>query len=214
MSILLVGSEGSMGTRYKRILDYLGRSYKCYDTKLSTPLEEAAMGCDRAIIATPTRLHAESILDILSVMPSKPILCEKPIDKDLKVLKDILQKCKDAKTDLRMVFQYKRIYNNDGLIGPSHYNYFRHGDDGLAWDCIQIIGLAKGTVNLEETSPVWSCAINGQKLQIQNMDWAYIEYIRDWLTFPSLCIGPDEILAIHEKVHNFINSARFLNGST
>jgi hypothetical protein len=212
--ILLVGSEGGMGTRYKRILEHLGRAYKCYDTKLSTSLDEAAKGCDRAIIATPTIHHAESILDILSVMPSKPILCEKPIDKDLKVLKDILKRCKDVQTDLRMVFQYKSIYNNDGLIGPSHYDYFRHGDDGLAWDCIQIIGLAHGTVSLKEKSAVWSCQINGQKLHIQNMDWAYIYYIQDWLTLPALCIGPDEILEIHEKVHQYINAARFFNGST
>jgi hypothetical protein len=212
--ILLVGSEGGMGTRYKRILEYLGRPYSCYDKKLSTPLDEAAKGCDRAIIATPTSLHAESIMDILSVMPSKPILCEKPIDKDLKVLKDILKRCKDVQTDLRMVFQYKRIYNNDGLVGPSHYDYFRHGDDGLAWDCIQIIGLAKTTVSLQEKSPFWSCAINGQRLHIQNMDFAYVAYIQDWLTLPSLCIGPDEILEIHEKVHEYIKAARYFNGST
>lgn len=214
MKILIMGSEGIMGTRYKRILEYLGRPYSCFDTKLSTPLKEAALGCDRAIVATPTMHHAESILEVLDVMPSRPILCEKPIDKDLKILKNILERCKESKSDLRMVFQYKRVYNNDGLIGPSHYDYFRHGDDGLAWDCIQIIGLAKSTISLREKSPIWSCEINGQKLHIQNMDWAYIAYIQDWLTLPSLCVGPDEILEIHEKVHQYINSARFFNGST
>ncbi len=212
--ILLVGSEGNMGTRYKRTLDFLGRKYSCYDTKLSTSLEEAAEGCDRAIVATPTAIHAKSIMDILSVMPSKPILCEKPIDKDLTVLKDILKKCRDANSDIRMVFQYKKVYKDDGLVGPSHYNYFRHGDDSLIWDCIQIIGLSRGTVSLKETSPMWSCAINGQMLKIQHMDWAYVDYISDWLTMPSLCIGPQEILEIHEKVHQYINASRFFNGST
>lgn len=208
MKILIMGSEGSMGTRYKRILEYLGVRFSCYDTKLGIPLDEVAFGCDRVIIATPTHLHAQHIIEALNVLPSKPILCEKPIDKDLTVLKTVLEKCREANTDLRMVMQYKKVYKDDGLIGPSHYDYFKHGNDSLIWDCIQIIGLARGTVTLRESSPVWSCAINGQMLKIQNMDFAYVEYINDWLKMPSLCVGPQEILAIHEKV------LKVANGST
>ena len=207
MKVLLLGSEGGMGRRYKAILDYLRIPYSCYDLKLFGSLEEASLGCDRAIIATPTNFHAESIVDVLRVLPGKPILCEKPIVKDILSLKDILSKCAEAKSDLRMVFQYRKVYKDDGMIGPSHYDFFRHGDDSLIWDCIQIIGLARGTVKLSESSPVWSCAINGQMLKLSLMDWAYIEYVNDWLKSPSLCVGPQEILEIHEK------TARLANGT-
>ena len=207
MKVLLLGSEGNMGKRYKAILDYLRIPFSCYDIKLFGLLEEAAEGCDRAIIATPTNFHAESILDVLCVLPGKPILCEKPIDKNITVLKDLLERCAEAKSDLRMVFQYRKVYKDDGMIGPSHYDYFRHGDDSLLWDCIQIVGLARGTVKLSESSPVWSCAINGQMLKLNMMDWAYVEYISDWLKSPMLCVGPAEILEIHEKVTRLANGA-------
>ena len=207
MKVLLVGSEGNMGKRYKAILDYLRIPFSCFDVKLFGTIEEAAEGCDRAIIATPTAHHATSIYQVLKVLPAKPILCEKPIDKDISVLKMILSDCAVNGSDLRMVFQYRKVYKDDGMIGPSHYDFFKHGDDSLLWDCIQIVGLARGTVKLSESSPVWSCAINGQMLKQNMMDWAYVEYISDWLKSPMLCVGPSEILEIHEKI------VRLANGS-
>lgn len=199
MKVLIVGSEGNMGQRYKMILKYLKVPFSCFDTKLETSLLAASLDCDRAIIATPTEHHTSNIRDVMKYLKG-PILCEKPICKDLLELGKLLDECKANGTDLRMVYQYKKVYRDDVLAGPSYYNYFKHGSDGLNWDCIQIIGLARGSVRISENSPFWNCVINGQTLRIQDMDMAYVEYVADWLKSPVLCAGPDEILDAHKKV--------------
>lgn len=206
MKVLIIGSEGNMGARYRAILDYLHVPYARYDLKLNIPIEQAAIGCDRTLIATPTPFHAESIRQAIRHVQG-PILCEKPITKDIAELKALLAECHEAKCDLRMVYQYKKVYKDDGMIGPSHYDFFKHGEDSLIWDCIQIVGLARGTVKLSQTSPVWSCAINGQMLKLGAMDWAYCEYVSDWLKAPMLCVGSQEILEIHEKTARLANGA-------
>jgi len=127
----------------------------------------------------------------------KPILCEKPICKDLSVLRDLMAECRDAKTRIQMVSQYDYLVDNESW-GDSHWDYFKSGNDGLAWDCIQIISHAETRPVLKNTSPVWSCSVNGRKLQIEEMDYAYIWMIRDWLSSPRDDI--ERIVKSHEAV--------------
>jgi hypothetical protein len=83
--------------------------------------------------------------------------------------------------------------------GPSHYNYFRHGNDGILWDCMQIIGLANGPVEIKEDSPIWDCVINGNRLNLSDMDGAYVSFIRSWLN-GNLRQNFIEVVEIHRKV--------------
>lgn len=206
MKVLLMGALGSMGSRYCAILKHLGVDYSIYDVQLRMSLESAAQGCDRVLIATPTQAHTFSIRDAIRVLPGKPILCEKPITKDMVELSKLIAECAEAKSDLRVVFQYKRAYLDDFGSGPTHYNFYRHGGDGLYWDCIQIIGLARGLVTLREDSPIWDCVINGTRLSIADMDRAYVAYLADWLHNPELCVGVKDILSIHKKVQELIDA--------
>ena len=142
---------------------------------------------------------------MIRVLPGKPILCEKPITTNIEQLSEVIKECQAAKSDLRVVYQYKKAYIDDFNHGPTHYNFYRHGGDGLQWDCIQIIGLARGLVTLREDSPIWDCVINGQRLNIGDMDRAYVSYVADWLHNPELCVGVNDILAIHKKVKEFVH---------
>lgn len=203
MKVLIIGSEGSMGKRYQAILDYIGHEKVLADKKddrIEICLK--AMQSDRIIIATPTETHAQ----ILHwVMPQgKPILCEKPVCKNLDELVEIISYAKWNKTPLAMVMQYKYLVEPESE-GPSSYNYFRHGNDGLIWDCFQIIALAKGEVTLAEDSPYWQCQINGQRLSIESMDSAYVTMLREWIEKPYSDV--ENLYAIHEKVSKYANSA-------
>lgn len=193
--ILLIGANGSMGKRYQAILRYLGKDFRAVDKETrGSLLSSAAIRCSSAIIATPTQTHEEVISTLI---PSRiPILCEKPVTKNLKALDEILSTVKKNKTPFQMVAQYKMLVQPD-RIGRTRYNYFRHGNDGLVWDCMQIIALARGEVTLQEESPVWSCMINGQALKIQDMDAAYIAFIQNWLNNPNGDLG--WIRTAHEK---------------
>lgn len=195
MSILVIGCHGSMGRRYQAILSYLGKPFRGVDLEHNRHYaRKLAEESDGIILATPTKTHVELIREYLPLQ--KPILCEKPVCKDVAELKGLMAEIKDAKTPFRMMYQYQ-ILADSSRIGKTHYNYFRHGSDGLAWDCLQIVGLARGECRLKESSPVWSCMINGKRLSIEHMDAAYVAYVQRWLQAPKQ--DPCEIIAAHEK---------------
>lgn len=211
--ILVLGHLGNMGIRYTKILDHLNTEWKGLDTRMA-PLTadiilDAAKTSAGVIIATPTRFHEEH-LEMLCDL-GVPVLCEKPLSKDLANLKRILLRYQESHTPLSMILQYKELLN-DAAVGASSYNYFKTGSDGLAFDCIQIIGLAKGTVSIANDSPTWECTINGQRLNLADMDQAYVWNVMRWLKgdYQNL----KEIYAIHERVKEYIETNEGSNRDT
>jgi hypothetical protein len=202
--IALIGSEGSMGLRYQAILKHLKQPHFCFD-KIKQPDEKKMLQdisqCDRVIIATPTHTHADYLRALLPMR--KPILCEKPITKDLDEITELHSWCAENNYSYNMVMQYKELDITTEPERVSGYNYFRHGSDGLAWDCIQIIGLAKGPVVLGEDMPIWMCSVNGRYLNIKDMDQAYVHHVQKWLN-GTLNQSMDEILNMHTKVHEYL----------
>lgn len=150
------------------------------------------------ILCTPTETHFELLKQLIPL--KKPILCEKPVTKNIEEMEQIADLVLQHSTPFRMVCQYTMLTNSEDF-GLSHYDYYNHGADGLVWDCFQIIGLANSGVSLEEKSPIWDCAINGRKLSLADMDRAYIDYVAKWLKEPNQDIN--EILEIHRKVNSF-----------
>lgn len=198
MSILIIGAQGNMGKRYSAVLKHLGQSVVGVDKEHNRHyIKSEAEKSDGVIICTPTVTHCEWIKHLADI--GKPILCEKPFTTNIEELTETLDICAELETNLSMVYQYKMLAPEKSQKGWSYYNYFRHGGDGLVWDCIQIIGLARSTLRLEEDSPIWKCMINGKPLKLGDMDAAYVEFIRGWMLNP----GDDleEIQEIHEKTH-------------
>lgn len=195
MSVVILGGKGNMGQRYSTIHYYTERP--CLIADRDTPtlqLREYLKSAEGVIIATPTDTHVDMIRFCLPY--GIPILCEKPITKDLRALKDLMKEVSESNSCLSMIYQYKFMMDKRQR-GPSYYNYYKHGTDGLIWDCIQIIGLAKDSLTLGDDSPIWKCMINGKLLDLGRMDHAYINFINDWYRNP----GDDleEILDVHEK---------------
>ena len=201
--IALIGSEGSMGRRYQAILNHMDEDFLAYDKiRVSNDeIIERAARCDRIIIATPTETHVDYLRAFLPL--KKPILCEKPVTRGLDEIIDLHAECALNGWSYNMVMQYKELdLPLKTPRQPSHYNYFRPGkpEDGLAWNCMQIVGLANGPVSLKDDSPIWECVINGHRLSIEGMDGAYIAHIRKFI-MGALSQPMDEILNIHKKVH-------------
>lgn len=200
MSILIVGANGSMGQRYQAILSRLDISCAPLDLiHTDADYQYQAAKSDGIIIATPTHTHCDLINKFV---PYKiPILCEKPMSKNMAELNETLDYVKSEKANLTMTLQYDVLDDKQGA-GLSYYDYFRHGSDGLIWDCIQVIGLARGNVYLSEESPIWRCHLNGRQLQFSDMDVAYVKFIKDWLREP----GEDtsRIIDIHAKTHEYV----------
>lgn len=170
----------------------------------------ASANFDRFILCTPTNTHAVLLRDLIPLR--KPILCEKPVTKDLEELQEILDLAQKHQTPFTVVMQYQELLNNN-TYGQSYYDYFRTGNDGLIWDCFQIIALSKLTPSINNLSPIWKCSINGQTLSIADMDSAYVGFVSKWLR-DSINQDPNYIYDIHERVsieherHNQLQTKR------
>lgn len=199
MKIHIVGANGSMGERYQAIFRHLNVAFTCSD--VFTPqveFERCINAASGIVIAAPTEKHFELIVSLAHL--GAPILCEKPLSKDLEQLLHIKRLVDSGSINLTMMAQYR--YLDDPLSrGDSSYSYFRHGSDSLKWDCIQIIGLARGRVFLEGASPLWKCTLNGKKLSIADMDMAYISAVKAWLASPGDDIA--RLIEWHQKVMEF-----------
>lgn len=189
--IALIGAKGGMGRRYSAILKHLGVEFIEFDVD-DWQHARTTVGIDGVIIVSPTEEHFKN-LDQFSANKKIPILCEKPITKDLMVLKEIL----DWDLNLTMVNQYKYLTN--GVIsGVTYYDYYNTGKDGLEWDCINIIGLASDLPTINNKSPKWKCMINGVHLNSSAMDGAYVAMIKDWIENPKE--NKEYIYKAHKRV--------------
>ena len=199
MSTLIIGASGSMGARYRSILQYLGEQFVGSDIALGMTEGEIfkkTANAERIILCTPTENHYQWLQKLVPL--GKPILCEKPITKSLEELENIFNLLKNYETEFSMTFQYSELVRPRVSNWKSEYNYFRTGKDGLYWDCLQIIALAQGEVILGNDSPVWKCIINGERINFTDMDIAYLNFVRKWLT-GLIKQTPDMLFSIHEK---------------
>jgi hypothetical protein len=195
---LIVGARGGMGRRYTAILRKLGIEPLMMDLGDMVP-----KGYDSVIIATPTAMHAQHVLNFL---PSNvPILCEKPLSTSLKQVNAICSVVDQKGAKLDMVNQYRYCAGEDSTFTDlTSYDYFNTGRDGLFWDCISIIALANDHALIKNESPIWSCVINGKQLRLSGMDWAYLKMIELWLAGDLKGHGTDYIRMAHKKVQTQI----------
>jgi hypothetical protein len=122
----------------------------------------------------------------------KPILCEKPVVKDTVTLFQLKQFVETEKVKLFMVNQYA-YFKKEKKGESSYYNYYNTGKDGLYWDCIQIIHLAKSSCKIENTSPIWQCQINGMEYPRSVMDLLYLLMLQDFVGKQTNLWGWDDI---------------------
>lgn len=193
MKVYIFGYKGNMGRRYRAVLSHLGHAAGGED--LDAVLGFSLADADAVIVATPTDSHVGLLRALKDC--GRPILCEKPLSKNVAEVRGLLEELKTAGTRLAMVNQYAEL-DDPRAIGVTSYNYYRHGGDGLYWDCISLIRQARGLVSLREDSPVWQCVLNGRRLTLGEMDQAYIDMLKRWLSDPTTT-DYDEILRAHSK---------------
>ncbi len=174
--VYISGFNGNMASRYKAILKLMGIGVigKDLNCEFGRPKD-----ADGFIIATPTENHIDDLEKY--IVFGKPILVEKPITKFIFSLDSFAEKWKDKLDLITMVNQYRYLYD-PLVVGDTYYNYFKTGKDSLHWDCINIIGSAKARLELRNDSPIWQCTINGRHLKIHEMDHAYCNMIKDWIS--------------------------------
>jgi hypothetical protein len=183
-----------MGRRYASILNYLGIDWSGIDIGDDPVPKKETSGI---IIATPTHSH---LLDVKHYsLFWKPILVEKPLGKNQCFLANI---CNFTTTPLQMINQYAYYPFVEGQEGITEVDYYNTGGDGLIWDCINIIGLARGEVRIRNKSPVWNVTINGTKLDRSLIDQCYVDNISDWIRSPKKD-NRDYIIKAHNRIVDY-----------
>ena len=199
--IFISGLSGNMGTRYALIckqelgLEVFGMDNDHSFSQQATFVRDN--GIEGVIIATPTMTHLDAVQIFDGYVNGIPILCEKPIAK-------CSVNCRQL-TNVRMVNQYKYLVKPD-TVGKTSYNFYKTGNDGLLWDCINIVGLAKGECEIKADSARWQCTINGHELKLADMEQAYVDMIQDWVQNPTG--NMEYINSAHDKVIEMIEAKK------
>lgn len=187
MKVLVLGSKGSMGRRYCAILEYLGIHYfgidkedEKYDYNIENGIYDKHK-FTHAIIATPTEYHGQTLRDFCLNIPH--VLCEKPVSKQ----SSMIEWMRDYHPHVNMVCNWKyAIGNPKPGTHDIRYSNYNTGKDGLGWDCIQLIYLARN-IKISTETPFFECMTvdpecNCEKLiTLSNIENSYIQMIEHWL---------------------------------
>ena len=194
MKVLVFGHLGNMGKRYGQILtdikvDWVGIDHRQPILDKIRVCSEGFKDITHVIIATPTETHQQLIRDCdeLFKYPIK-ILCEKPISFDMYI--------HNSPNLLYMVNNYAYLANHS-KTGETSYAYYYSGPHGIIWDCIQLIAMAQGALELSLQSTTWSAMINGHALNRNDIDFSYYAMIKDFVGAGEKLWGRSMIYTAH-----------------
>jgi hypothetical protein len=194
----VIGCNGNMGKRYSAILTSLGIEWEGFDVG-----DTVDKNLNYYLIATPTGTHTKILGSLGHEDKRQYFMIEKPVctltsvtpQRELMPVRSAI----DRGNFVCMVNQYAYYPGVMSASGDTFYDFYNSGNDGLGWDCIQIIHLAGGRIRLGNQSPVWHCSINGIELNRQELDRCYVRMITDFLSDRKNLWEWNDIRNAHEK---------------
>jgi len=176
--ILLIGGNGSIGKRYRAILDYLEYPYQIFEVHDHfEDLDHASI--KRALICSPTPKHLEhaSMVARLEI----PFLCEKPTSKDLFEAQEI------AKLPNGFVvnnYAYAVPFQPGQTNQTLAYDFYNTGKDSLVFDVCQLVYLSylrAYSLSVRKRSFHWSLVLNGKEIPYKHIELSYLWMLQDFL---------------------------------
>jgi len=156
---------------------------------------------DRVVLATPTSTHYRYIKFFAA--KNIPILCEKPA---CTASNEILQLQKTVKVDFRVVCNWSYVLP-DRLLPEKNEIIYRNqtsGNDGLAWDCIQLIYLSDDYKCDLGVGVPWDITINGVTITPKMIEDSYTKMMADWLRHPERLWSMEDAVRQIIKCEGFI----------
>jgi hypothetical protein len=179
--ILLIGSEGSIGRRYKAVLEELNLKFREHDLAEMHRFHQNVEGITHAIIASPTPTHFGYCLALEKL--NIPYLCEKPVTKNILEAERLYQECTRG-----FVVNNWAFLGTNADLAPSPteitYDFYNTGRDGLLWDVCQLIYLAHVTgahLTVSRISATWDVTWNGVQVPYSYIENSYIQMVRAFI---------------------------------
>lgn len=171
--ILLIGSEGSIGRRYRAVLEALGIPYRGKEKE--DPWDFSCI--TKAIIASPTFLHFDHASKVAA--EGIPFLCEKPMCFESNLIRRL------QKTTYKgfVVNNWAQLaWNADLPSSPKKitYDFYNTGRDGLLWDTIQLIYLAKiynAELSVDTRSYFWDAHFDQTPIPYREIEHSYAQMV-------------------------------------
>lgn len=178
--ILIIGSRGSIGTRYRTILEDMGESYCEYDPAINSLEDDAfdPMVFEKAIIASPTNTHFKYCNLMMDL--KKPFLCEKPLSQNLEECELLAKRQRTEKYKGYVVNNWNFLIPEGEKVRSIEYDYYRTGPDGFCWDLAQPIYIGfkhNAKLHLHKKSALWNVRINNESVQYRDIEWSYLDMI-------------------------------------
>jgi len=195
-----------MGRRYDQILQKMGVSFRSADAEFDGDVD----GITKVIIATPTATHRHYI-EFFNERKIE-ILCEKPV---VKSVDEICALEKLVRVPFRWVCNWRFVYPSGIYYSDTcaiDYHNSRTGDDGLAWDCIQLIYLANNFhIKLDNKADSFRCTIDDFQVSLEDIEVSYERMIGYWISKPIMLWDMTDAVLATCKVQKYIEEA--LHGS-
>jgi len=175
--ICIVGARGSIGRRYQAVCRHLGIPFQIYDIKEKYEHVDIS-GATHFIVCTPTDSHIQVLNDLQ--IYGKPILCEKPITKNLNLPEvQHLNNLENVYTVCNYLYLARQYREPSRFLVSIEYDFFHSGQDGLFWDCCQLIYLDP-MCELKNKSPFWTLKINGRDILYRQVEQSYVSMVHDF----------------------------------
>lgn len=181
--ILIVGCDGSIGSRYQMALTGMGEPYRGWD--IVHEMEIDSSDCDRAIVATPTPKHLASVEDLLLCHTGiRNVLVEKPLADSVNDAMAIVSMCEQAGVDLRCVCNWRWCVPSMELAAGSHDIYYRSpslGREDPWMNVCQPIHYAKGHTPDIGLSDLWVGSIDSTPMEYLDICMSYRHMLYHWI---------------------------------
>jgi hypothetical protein len=200
--VLIVGSEGSIGRRYKAVVTHCDALYIPCDKRNNTT-HNIESDFDMAIVASPTDMHAYHVTRLLK--KQKPILCEKPLGADMYDVRQILGE-PGAKDLVYVVDNWSWMIGSSETNNRIIYKNFFTGSENIAYNLAQPIYLSSTSrFKFNLNYPYFEAIVNDKVYTTHDVDRSYVKMIHHWLRSGKTSFDHNKSYAMQEALIQYMD---------
>lgn len=210
--LLIIGAAGQIGTRYRHVLNYLGRGFISHDINfIQDTLPREVFITHKllkdwrhlpVLVCTPSHTHYKTVKRLMDLGYTK-FLVEKPVFTEGTHYYEALDWRLDG-ISIHAAMNYKEL-DDKTSEGFTVYKNFYAGKEKTKWNLFQPVALARGDIEIDLRCPIWTCYLNGKKISLEQINQSYLEMIKKYLSNDHRCVTLSEAHDYFYKVERWFS---------